>query len=58
VLLEVVRDGSPPGEGNMPAWQGKLGEQEMRDAVVYIKSLWSDSVYRMWWKLEQPSLEE
>ncbi len=57
VLLEAIRDGSPQGQGKMPAWQGKLSEQEMQDVVAYIKSLWSDEVYRLWWKMEQQSLE-
>ncbi len=57
VLLEVIREGSPGGEGNMPAWKGKLSEQQMQDVVVYIKSLWSDEVYRLWQKMEQQSLE-
>ena len=57
VLLEAVRDGSPNGEGNMPAWKGKLSEDQMQDVVVYIKSLWSDPVYRLWMKLEKQSLE-
>ena len=57
VLLEVIRDGSPQGQGKMPAWKGKLTEQEMQDVVVYIKSLWSDPVYRLWRKMEQQSLE-
>lgn len=58
VLMEAIRDGSPGGQGNMPAWKGKLSEQEMQDTVVYIKSLWSDPVYRLWMKMEQQSLEE
>ena len=57
VLLEAIREGSPPGEGNMPAWKDKLTEQEMQEVVVYIKSLWSDPVYRLWLKMEQQSLE-
>jgi mono/diheme cytochrome c family protein len=57
VLLEVIRDGSPQGQGKMPAWKDKLTEQEMQDVVVYIKSLWSDPVYRLWSKMEQQSLE-
>lgn len=56
VLLEAIRDGSPQGEGNMPAWKGKLSEQEMQDVVAYIKSLWSDQVYRLWLKMEEQSL--
>lgn len=57
VLLEVIREGSPPGQGKMPAWKGRLTEQEMQDVVVYIKSLWSDEVYKLWSKMERQSLE-
>jgi mono/diheme cytochrome c family protein len=53
VLMQAIREGSPQGEGNMPAWDGKLTEQEMQDVVAYIKSLWSDPVYRLWLKMEQ-----
>ncbi len=57
VLLEVIRDGSPQGQGKMPAWKDRLSEQEMQDVVVYIKSLWSDPAYRLWWKMERQSME-
>ena len=57
VLLEAVREGSPGGQGNMPAWKGKLTKQDMQDVVAYIKSLWSDAVYRLWWKIEKQSME-
>jgi mono/diheme cytochrome c family protein len=57
VLLEVVREGSPGGQGNMPAWKDTLSEQKMQDVVAYIKSLWSDEVYQLWWKMERQSLE-
>ncbi|MFZ3041982.1 MAG: cytochrome c [Thiobacillus sp.] len=57
-LLETVRDGSPGGQGNMPAWNGTLSEQAMRDVVAYIKTLWSDPVYHLWWKMERQSLED
>lgn len=56
-LLQTIREGSPPGMGKMPAWQGKLSEAEMQDVVAYIKSLWSDPVYELWMKLERQSLE-
>jgi mono/diheme cytochrome c family protein len=57
-LLYVIHEGSPGGQGNMPAWKDKLSEQEMQDVVVYIKSLWSDPVYRLWSKTEQQSLQQ
>ncbi len=56
-LLATIRDGSPQGQGRMPAWKGKLSEQEMQDVVAYIKSLWSEPVYGLWSKMEQQSLE-
>jgi mono/diheme cytochrome c family protein len=57
VLLEVIREGSPGGQGNMPAWKDTLSEQQMQDVVAYIKSLWSEEVYQLWWKMERQSLE-
>jgi mono/diheme cytochrome c family protein len=56
-LLAIIREGSPQGQGKMPAWQGRLSETEMQDVVAYIKSLWSDEVYALWSELEQQSLE-
>jgi mono/diheme cytochrome c family protein len=56
-LLEVIREGSPQGQGKMPAWKGTLSEAEMQDVVAYIKSLWSDEVYALWSKVERQSLE-
>jgi mono/diheme cytochrome c family protein len=58
VLLDVVRNGSLPGEGKMPPLKGTLSEAEIEDVLEYIKSLWSDPVYRLWWTLEQQSLED
>ena len=58
VLLEAIRDGSPGGQGNMPAWKGTLSEQAMQDVVAYIKTLWSDPVYQLWWEMERQSLED
>ncbi|NDP48209.1 MAG: cytochrome c [Sulfuriferula multivorans] len=57
VLIEIIREGSPAGQGKMPAWKGKLTEQEMQDVLTYIKSLWSDPVYQLWRNMERHSLE-
>lgn len=57
VLIEIIRDGSPAGQGKMPAWKGKLSEQEMQDVLAYIKSLWSEPVYPLWRNMERHSLE-
>jgi mono/diheme cytochrome c family protein len=57
-LLYTIHEGNPGGQGNMPAWKDKLSEQEMQDVVAYIKSLWSDPVYRLWSKMERQSLQQ
>jgi mono/diheme cytochrome c family protein len=56
VLRRMIRKGSPPGMGNMPAWEGKLGEREIEDVIVYIKSLWSDEIYAVWRQIEIQSM--
>ncbi|MDE2366858.1 MAG: cytochrome c [Betaproteobacteria bacterium] len=48
-LEEMIRKGSPGG-GGMPAWDGKLTNQEIDDVIVWIKSLWPDDVYDVWYK--------
>jgi mono/diheme cytochrome c family protein len=58
LLARVVRDGSLPGQGKMPAWRGKLSEAEITDVVVYVTSLWSDEKYQLWFaQIETPARE-
>lgn len=53
-LKQMVSLGSPAGQGNMPAWDGKLSEQEIDEVVTYVTSLWSDAVHLIWvTKVEQ-----
>ena len=55
-LLETIRMGSPQGMGIMPGFRQKLTEHEIVDVVTYIKSLWSDPIFRQWLDIEQQSL--
>lgn len=50
VLKKTILKGTPPEIGSMPAWEGKLTEQQVADVVVWIKSLWSDEIYDLWYK--------
>lgn len=53
-LKQMVFQGSPTGQGNMPAWGDKLSAQEIDDVVTYVTSLWSDAIYLQWLtKVEQ-----
>lgn len=48
-LEKMIREGSP-GPGGMPPWDGKLTNQQIDDVIVWIKSLWPDDVYEIWFK--------
>ena len=51
VLLEVIMDGSI-GDGNMPAWRGKLSQQQALAIIAWFQSLWSDEVYAIWHEID------
>jgi mono/diheme cytochrome c family protein len=48
-LEKMIREGSPD-PGGMPPWDGKLTNQQIDDVIVWIKSLWADDVYDIWFK--------
>lgn len=50
VLKKTILKGTPPDIGSMPAWEGKLTEQQVDDVIVWIKSLWSNEIYDIWYK--------
>jgi mono/diheme cytochrome c family protein len=47
-MKQFIRQGSPHGRSNMPAWQGKLSGQEIDEVVIWITSQWSDAIYLEW----------
>jgi len=49
-LEKMIREGSPPGIGGMPAWDKKLTNQEIGDVIVWITSIWSDEIYNIWYQ--------
>lgn len=55
VLRKAIEEGSPPGMGDMPPWKNKLTDQQIDDVIAYIKSLWSDEVYKHWLEIEKQS---
>ena len=50
VLKRTILKGGPPGLGSMPAWEDKLTKQQVDDVIVWIKSLWPDEIYDVWYK--------
>lgn len=53
MLHEMIRTGSRPGEGDMPAWQGKLTGDEIDAVISWFQSLWPDQVYAAWYEMQE-----
>jgi mono/diheme cytochrome c family protein len=53
VLRNVIKNGSPEGQGNMPAWEETLSEQQIEQVIDYFQSLWSEPVYAAWIEMQQ-----
>ncbi len=47
-LQQTIRDGTLRLGGSMPAWRGKLSEQEIAAVIAHFQSLWPDEIYQAW----------
>ncbi len=54
-LQYVINNGSPGGQGNMPAWKGKLSNRDISEVIAWLQSKWPDQVYQVWAKNDQRS---
>lgn len=54
VLRNVIINGTKPN-GNMPAWQGRLDNEEVDAVISYFQSLWPEPVYAAWYEMQQNS---
>lgn len=52
-LKDMIRYGSPPGQGRMPAWGATLSEAQIDAVIAYFQSLWPDEVYAAWYDMTQ-----
>jgi len=57
ILLEVIKDGTVP-EGNMPSWEGKLSDNEIKSIISWIQTLWPDKVFKQWQQIDLESRED
>ncbi len=48
MLFYTVKNGSPGGQGNMPAWKDKLTDDEIVAAIAWFQSRWKDEIYQAW----------
>ncbi len=51
-LKEMILNGSPPGQGRMPAWQGKLSVEETEAVIEWFMSQWPEPAYVAWYKMQ------
>lgn len=53
VLTDMIKNGSKPGEGNMPAWKDRLSDEDISVVIQWFQSLWPDPVYAAWYEQQQ-----
>ena len=54
-LYTVIKTGSPGGQGNMPAWGGKLSDEEIVATIAWFQSKWPKDIYDAWHQRDQQS---
>jgi len=52
VLHAVIADGSPNGMGKMPAWRGRLSDEDIDAIIAWFQSHWSEEVYTAWREMD------
>lgn len=53
VLKQIIKDGTGKFGGNMPAWNGKLSDEEINAILEWIKAQWPDNIYQAWAEREK-----
>ena len=43
-LMQMILKGTTRSRTRMPAWEGVLSGEQVRDLIAYMKSLWSDRI--------------
>lgn len=50
-MIAVIKNGvQRNGEPVMPAWKGRLSDQEIEDIITWYQALWPPEVYERWRK--------
>lgn len=50
MLHYVIANGSPGGQGKMPAWKDKLSSGQINDIMAWFMAKWPDEVYQAWYE--------
>lgn len=57
MLQYVIANGSPGGQGKMPAWKDKLSPEQINDIIAWFMSKWPDEVYQVWYARNQRAMQ-
>ncbi|MEJ2346011.1 MAG: cytochrome c [Gammaproteobacteria bacterium] len=57
MLKYVIKNGSPGGQGNMPAWKDKLSDREIDAIIAWFQSQWPDHAYNAWYQINRRSMQ-
>jgi mono/diheme cytochrome c family protein len=52
-LKATIKRGTVPMGGSMPAWEGKLSDDDIEAVVAWIQSRWPDEIYRSWLAMDE-----
>lgn len=53
MLHYVIANGSPGGQGNMPAWGDELSDEEIEAIIAWFQAKWPDQVYSAWQRMNR-----
>jgi len=57
-LRDIIRNGSDPAEGNMPAWGHVLSDEDIDASIAWFQSLWPHEVYEAWREIDERRQDE
>ena len=52
-LHQMIKYGSPPGQGHMPAWDTRLSDDDIDATIAWFQSQWPDAVYQAWAEMQR-----
>jgi mono/diheme cytochrome c family protein len=52
-LRDMIKQGSVARGGNMPAWEGKLSDDDIAAVIAWIQSRWPEEIFRSWLAMEE-----
>lgn len=48
VLKHQIKKGGIPNGGVMPGFENSLSDEQIKNAIAYFQSFWSDEIYQAW----------